>query len=133
MFGDDEEEKAAPPPPLPPNGLFSTTTTTPSITKRSKRSEQIDLDMDMIIPNLYLGSLEAAENHEQLKRMNITRILTLLETPLDDQVHRHFKYLFKQVVDAHWSDLLSILDECIEFIHEGVATDSTGVLVHWLE
>lgn len=110
-------------PQLPSNG-FST--------DKNRSNRRKGLDMDMIVPHLYLGSYEAAEEYQHLKHMNISRILTLHETPLDDEVNEHFTYLFKQVVDAHWSDLLCILEECIEFIHEAVS-NSTGVLVHWLD
>lgn len=106
----------------PPGGIFF------SPNNDIKSSQEVDVNM--IVPNLYLGSLEAALDTEHLKKLNVTRILTVAESPLEPDFHKEFTYLFKQVVDAPWSDLLSILDECVEFIHAGIA-GSNGVLVHW--
>lgn len=107
-------------PPLPSYGLFS------------EEDDVENAEPNMIVPYLYLGSIEAAYDFEHLKKLEITHILSLIEEPLEHKlVQNRFKYMFKQLVDSPWSDLLDILDECIEFIKSAVE-NSCGVLVHWL-
>lgn len=87
-------------------------------------------DLDMVAPNLYIGSLDAAMNVELLKKLNITHILTVENSPLIESVQKEFTYKFKRLFDLPSSNILDILAECIEFIESGLQ-NSTGVLVHW--
>lgn len=89
-----------------------------------------DNEIDLICPNIYLGSLLGAQETEQLRKTGITHVLTVAESPLDWSERSSFIYLYKQLVDAPWSDLLCILNECIEFIRVG-SQEPNRVLVHW--
>ena len=104
----------------------------PPISGLNLSFSEIDRDIDLIVPNLYLGSLLAAEDEKCLESLGVTHVLTIAEAPIDLSVRKKFKYMFKQLVDAPWSDLLSILEECIGFIRDGLGTSSNStVLVHW--
>ena len=88
-------------------------------------------DLNQIEPFLFLGSLEAATNVELLKKLNITHVLTVEDHPLEPEVQKHFTaYKFKQLYDHPYSNILDILEECVEFV-ESAVSQNTGVLVHW--
>ena len=88
-------------------------------------------DLNQIAPLLFLGSLEAAKNVELLKKLNITHVLTVEDHPLEPEIHKHFvEYKFKQIYDHPYSNILDIIEECVDFI-ENALKQNTGVLVHW--
>lgn len=125
-----EASKIPEAPPLPESPIL-TSVNLEEISKMDNLVLEDNFDLNLIVPNLYLGSFKAASNLELLKHLSIGHIITLAEDPLDDDVQKHVSYKFKQMTDSPSSDVLDILDECIEFIESGVAT-SNGVLVHWL-
>ena len=89
-------------------------------------------EIDLIIPNLYLGELAAANDISKLKELNITHVLTIEDNPLDAKVFKHFeKYKFKQLADHQYSDILGVMEECLMFIDEAINEDK-NILVHWL-
>lgn len=89
-------------------------------------------DMDLIIPNLYLGDISAAHDIEKLKGLNITHVLTIEDNSLDASVYKHFdKYKFKKLADHQFSDILGVFEECLAFIDEAIK-ESNNILVHWL-
>ncbi|KAL9237600.1 hypothetical protein vseg_012128 [Gypsophila vaccaria] len=75
----------------------------------------------------FLGSLGAANNKSELKRLNITHILTVAGS-LGPAYPRDFTYKVIEVADREETDLAQYFDECIDFIDE--AKRSGGVLVH---
>ena len=87
-------------------------------------------DLDMIKPNLYIGCLEAANNVDNLKKLNISHILTLEDYPIEPANQKHFTYKFKKLSDHPHSDILDMFDECIEFIDSAIQ-NNTGILIHW--
>jgi hypothetical protein len=87
-------------------------------------------DLNQIAPQLFLGSLEAAKNVNLLKELNVTHVLTVEDHSLEPEIHKHFAYKFKQIYDHPYSNILDILEECIEFI-ESAINKNTGILVHW--
>ncbi|CAF0715889.1 unnamed protein product [Brachionus calyciflorus] len=93
------------------------------------RSHLHKSDLNLIVPYLYLGSLEAAKNVDNLKKLDITHILTLMEDPLDEKIRNSFTYKFKRLTDLPSSNILDILEECIEFI-ENAIDNSQNILVH---
>jgi len=87
-------------------------------------------DLNQISPKLFLGSLEAAKNVDLLKQLNVTHVLTVEDHSLEPEIHKSFTYKFKQLYDHPYSNILDILEECIEFI-ESARDKNTGILVHW--
>jgi hypothetical protein len=128
MESESLEKQAQPPvaPPLPTNNLI--------LKSNNILGEQYDyknpsLDLNLVDSNLYIGSLEAACNVENLKKLNITHVLTVENHPLDEGVSENFTYKFVQLYDLPSMNILDILEECIEFIDHGVKNGA--ILVHW--
>lgn len=87
-------------------------------------------DMDLIIPNLYLGDISAAHDVEKLKSLNITHVLTIEDNSLDSSVYKKFdKYKFKKLADHQFSDILAVFEECLTFIDEAIK-EGNNILVH---
>jgi len=83
--------------------------------------------MNKIIPNLFLGSVQASFDKEVLQHNNITHILVVGD--LLEKLHPNdFKYHQISVDDVSWVDLISHFPICVQFINEGI--NSGGVLVH---
>lgn len=87
-------------------------------------------DIDQIAPFLFLGRAKAAENVELLEVFNITHILTVEDTCIEPKIQAKYKYKFKKLADDPDSNLLEILEECIEFIDSAIE-NKTRILVHW--
>lgn len=77
---------------------------------------------------LYVGSIQTAKNKEELKRLNITHILTVANymIPL---YPNEFVYKIINVPDKQDADIKQYFDDCINFIDEAKRTGG-GVLVH---
>ena len=86
-------------------------------------------DMNVILENLYLGSIEAALHTDILKDAGVTHILTIDDRPLSHETTNKFTSKYIHGLDLHDTDLLTYFDECIDFINEG--RKAGGVLVHW--
>jgi hypothetical protein len=87
-------------------------------------------DLNLILPKLYLGSVEAARNLDLLKHLNISHILTIEDNSLDGSLTKHFEYKYIKLSDLPSSNILAILEECFEFIDNAIE-NSSGILVHW--
>jgi len=87
-------------------------------------------DIDQIAPFLFLGRAEAAENLELLKILDITHVLTVEDTCIDPEIQSKYTYKFKKLADDPDSNLLEILEECIEFIDSAIEK-KMRILVHW--
>lgn len=87
------------------------------------------LDMDEVIDNLYIGSKSAVKNADTLKAKGITHIVTVSDHPLPLVVSQEFKYKYIHGLDLEFTDLLTMFDECYQFIDEGRLQGS--VIVHW--
>ena len=101
---------------------------------RIKKAAKVKLDpendLNFIIPNLYLGSVSAAYDHELLKNLNITHVLTIEDRGLDCSHYKVLeKYKFKQLADMQNCNILDVLEECLEFIDDAVR-ESKNILVH---
>ena len=94
------------------------------------KPDALENDLDLIIPNLYLGNITAAHDSNRLKELNITHMLTIEDRELDVEKYEHLeKYKFKQLADFQFSNILEVMEECIEFIDEAIK-ESKNVLVH---
>ncbi|KAF5736826.1 Dual specificity protein phosphatase 1 isoform 2 [Tripterygium wilfordii] len=88
---------------------------------------------DDVIPckieeGLFLGSLGAANNKSELKRLNVTHILTVASS-LPPAHPDDFVYKVIPVMDRPDTDLRQYFDECFSFIDEAKEKGG-GVLVH---
>lgn len=95
-----------------------------------EKSTTTSTDLTLILPNIYLGSIEAACNTENLKRLGITHVLTLDDRPLQEKFSRDFKYKFVLVYDLPMFDVISIFYECFQFIDDA-CNKSSAILIHW--
>lgn len=80
-----------------------------------------------IAHGVFVGSMHAAYNVDELKRLKITHILNLAgayATFPDD-----FTYLSAHIRDKEYSNLLSCLPMALIFIQAGIQIG--GVLIHW--
>jgi len=76
---------------------------------------------------LYLGSVGAANNKSELKRLNITHILTVANS-LPPTHPNDFVYKIINIPDREDVNIENYFDECFAFIDE--AKRMGGVLVH---
>ncbi|KAK9933482.1 hypothetical protein M0R45_020679 [Rubus argutus] len=77
---------------------------------------------------LFLGSIGAAHNKDELKNLNITHILTVASS-LAPAYPNEFVYKVLNVMDKESTNLIQHFDECFNYIEE--AKRSGGdVLVH---
>lgn len=88
-------------------------------------------EITCILPGLYLSSLMAARNSTTLADLQITHIVTILDFPVSFSPWRGDR-LVLNLADGTESDLLSRLDECVDFIQGGVK-DGGKVLVHCMQ
>jgi len=77
---------------------------------------------------LYLGSVGAANNKSELKRLNITHILTVANS-LPPTHPNDFVYKIINIPDREDVNIENYFDECFAFIDEAKRTGG-GVLVH---
>ncbi|TQD90320.1 hypothetical protein C1H46_024148 [Malus baccata] len=77
---------------------------------------------------LFLGSIGAANNKEELKNLNITHILTVANS-LAPAYPNDFVYKVINVADRVCTDLKQHFDECIDYI-DVAKRSGGGVLVH---
>ncbi|KAH7857025.1 hypothetical protein Vadar_008156 [Vaccinium darrowii] len=77
---------------------------------------------------LYLGSVGAANNKSELKRLNITHILTVANS-LPPTHPNDFVYKIINIPDREDVNIENYFDECFTFIDEAKRTGG-GVLVH---
>ncbi|MBN3279219.1 DUS12 phosphatase, partial [Polyodon spathula] len=77
---------------------------------------------------VHVGGASDLTDYQNLTDAAIIHVLTVdSEEP---EVHGSFQGNFFYVLDESSSDLLSILDDCIQFITEALATTPAAVLVH---
>jgi dual specificity phosphatase 12 len=68
---------------------------------------------------------------EALQQANITHVLSVLRSPLDQELFRPFKkHMIVEVDDVEDENLLEHLPATNRFIKEGLDSGG-GVLVHW--
>jgi|TARA_R110002003_G_scaffold38_5_gene2340 dual specificity phosphatase 12 len=68
---------------------------------------------------------------EALQQANITHVLSVLRSPLDQELFRPFKqHMVVEVDDVEDENLLEHLPATNRFIKEGLDSGG-GVLVHW--
>jgi len=82
----------------------------------------------LIAPNLYLGSIGAAQSEEQIKEKGITHVLTVARG-FDIKCVDGVKYMTVEVADSPDADIRSHFPQCFEFI-SGAVKSGGNVLVH---
>jgi len=81
-----------------------------------------------IYPFLYLGSVGAAMNKNNLQRLGITHVLCVADN-IKPQFPSLFTYKSLEILDTAQANLLSIIPECFEYI-EGALNTGGKVLLH---
>ncbi|KAJ1655730.1 tyrosine protein phosphatase yvh1 [Dispira simplex] len=81
-----------------------------------------------ILPQLYLGSMEAAHDGEYLGRENITHIVTVAKG-IDPKYLNRYRYLCIDILDMPSENILQHLDTTYEYIRDAMAQGG-NVLVH---
>ncbi|KAI4714845.1 hypothetical protein J4E89_000526 [Alternaria sp. Ai002NY15] len=79
--------------------------------------------------NLYIGGMFTLRRREALQQANITHVLSVLRTPLDQDLFGPFKHMVVEVDDVDDENLLEHFPATNRFIQEGLQGGG-GVLVH---
>ena len=77
-----------------------------------------------------MGRLFTLRRKEALREIGITRILSVLKLPLDENLFNGFNHKVVEVDDMDDENLLEHFPECNSFIQDGLDSGG-GVLVHW--
>ncbi|KXN86573.1 Dual specificity protein phosphatase 15 [Leucoagaricus sp. SymC.cos] len=91
-------------------------------------------DVNLITDRVYLGNWTAAGDRDQLTKLGITHVVSILEIPPDiPDVIEKKNQLHIQINDTANSDILRHLEQTTKFIESAIrADDSNKVLVHCL-
>ena len=81
--------------------------------------EQDSPNYNLIEEYLYLGDIGVAENIELLKKLNIKRVLSLINDEPLENIDPQITYKWCDIVDSETQDILSILPDCCQFILDG--------------
>ncbi|XP_023515308.1 dual specificity protein phosphatase 1-like [Cucurbita pepo subsp. pepo] len=92
--------------------------------RRSLKDDGIPCQIE---EGVFLGSIGAAHNKDELKKLNITHILTIA-CSMPPANPNDFVYKVVGVVDTRDADIKQHFDDCFNFIEEG--RQSGGVLIH---
>ena len=84
--------------------------------------------VDQIINNVYIGDFASACNKQELLKLGITHIVTVI-VGVDAMYPESFKYLTVSVCDQQQADIYKYFDDCSDFIHEAI-TNGGMVYVH---
>lgn len=87
-----------------------------------------DIKYSQIMDNLFLGNQDIARDIKLLKSLNITHIVNLA-TGVDNVYDGILTYLRKEVYDGPTCQIITVFDECTEFVHNAI-TSGGCVLVH---
>ncbi|KAF1839292.1 dual specificity protein phosphatase 12 [Decorospora gaudefroyi] len=79
--------------------------------------------------NLYIGGMFTLRRREALQQANITHVVSVLRTPLDQELFSSFKHMVVEVDDVDDENLLEHFPATNRFIKEGLEGGG-GVLVH---
>ncbi|KAK9931320.1 hypothetical protein M0R45_018598 [Rubus argutus] len=96
-----------------------------AMNERLSREDNVPCQIEQ---GLFLGSIGAANNKEELKNCNVTHILTVANS-LPPQYPNDFVYKVLNVADTKCTDLKQHFDECFNYIEEAKRCGG-GVLVH---
>jgi hypothetical protein len=87
-----------------------------------------DFDAQEIVPNLYLGDVYAAHNTRELKKRNITHIVTCT-VGVAPPFPENFQYMHLKILDCAGEKIHEHFKETSEFISNAIK-DGGKVLVH---
>jgi len=101
-------------------------------TNQGRRHNDKQKKDDQAIPigeNLFMGSIQGAENGDNLKKCGVTHILSVLSS---DCLKKDDRFEIKTVLidDVRQADLISVLPECVAFIDDAIRNNSGKVFVH---
>ncbi|KAM3183759.1 hypothetical protein ACTXT7_009720 [Hymenolepis weldensis] len=88
---------------------------------------RLEMDMNEIIPGLWLGSYPYYLSFRHPEDVNIRAILTIQDRPLPKDPFTHFRQMFISGVDVPFRNLLKDFKNAFLFIEDHIRN---GVLVH---
>ncbi|XP_018428690.1 PREDICTED: dual specificity protein phosphatase 12 [Nanorana parkeri] len=83
--------------------------------------------MILVLPRLYIGSINDVADVLHLQKAGITHILTVDSVQPDLAL---FQTKFVKLLDDSSADILSCLPECLNFLKEALVTPESSALVH---
>eukprot|EP01084_Bolivina_argentea_P218478 370750_1 len=96
---------------------------------KESMSQQAD-SMQMVLPNVYMGSAETAKNSKLLKSVGITHVLAV-GWNLKKYHENDFKYLLiNEIEDRPGFFIMSIMKQCFKFMDECIVTNKSNLFVH---
>eukprot|EP00759_Apiculatamorpha_spiralis_P051003 PhF_6_TR5086/c0_g1_i1/m.7135 len=84
--------------------------------------------IQLVLPNLYIGSYHPANNEALMRSMNITHIVCCVNCP--PRFPSKFEYLVIPAEDNAKYDMSQHFEEAVKFMHTPLGVTNTGVLVH---
>ena len=90
---------------------------------------EIDDQPDEVYPNLFIGSIHCANNHEILKKNNIKHVITMCFEELPKK-YDGITYHEELVKDAHTFDISIVFPRVFEIIDSCIKDKNEKVLVH---
>ena len=87
------------------------------------------MNINKVIPNLYIGDIRGAQDFEGLKQAGVTHILQALGG-IDPMFKGKFTYKVLDVLDYPSQDLSRYFNEVVNWIASVIKSGGT-VFVHW--
>ena len=85
--------------------------------------------MNLVRKNLYIGSLEDANDVESMRKFKVTRVISIgCPSPENDQLSECVTYL--NILDTPEQSILGILQKTDEFIKVSISEDSAVLVSH---
>ena len=98
-----------------------------------KPEEELDTsdqaDIDMIVENLYLGSIKSAMNHDVLEVYEINAVMNVTENDTRDRIPAKCDYLHIPLLDDTEQDLLPHIPQALSFITKNLSQQK-NLLIH---
>eukprot|EP01084_Bolivina_argentea_P218477 370749_1 len=97
---------------------------------RTQSLEEKADGMQMVLPNIYMGSAKAAKNLELLKSVGVTHILAI-GWNLQKHFESEFKYLLlNKIEDRPSYFIMRVMSECFTFMDECIVENKAKLFVH---
>jgi hypothetical protein len=104
---------------MPPTNSYTTT---------NNNNRNMDSNVALILPRLFLGDDHIARNLSALRERKITHILNLT-TNIPNKFEPEIAYLKLTIFDFESQNIAQYFEEANEFIHEALKNEKNAVLV----
>ncbi|KDQ61344.1 hypothetical protein JAAARDRAFT_149995 [Jaapia argillacea MUCL 33604] len=105
---------------------------TASVTTTAASSRSLARNATLVVPRLYLSGLLLAQDEDQLIKLGITHVLTVmeLEPSFSARMEPRLRRMHVAIPDSSEADILRYLDDTTEFIKTALENKEHKVLVH---